>query len=75
MSAAQALHDSAGDVHSSSGSPHNPLHNTAAHLLSALDVGGDGAVSRKDMLLAFRRDRQLAGMHMQRKEKAPPTLC
>jgi hypothetical protein len=26
-----------------------------------LDVDGDGAASRKDMLLAFRRDRQLAG--------------
>lgn len=81
MSAAQALpHDSAGDVRSSSSSsPHNTVHNTAAHLLSALDVGGDGAVSRRDMLLAFRRDRQLAGMHAQalhaEERKAPHTLC
>lgn len=78
VSAAEALHDSAGDVRSStsSSSPHNPVHNTAAHLLSALDVGGDGAVSRRDMLLAFKRDRQLAGMHgqacMQRKGKRCP---
>jgi hypothetical protein len=64
VSAAQALaHDSAGDVRSnSSSSPRSSAHGTAAHLLSALDVGGDGAVSRRDMLLAFRRDRQLAGV-------------
>lgn len=36
-------------------------HSTAGHLLAALDVDGDGAASRRDMLLAFRRDRQLAG--------------
>lgn len=29
-------------------------------LLAGLDVDGDGVASRKDLLLAFRRDRQLA---------------
>jgi hypothetical protein len=38
-------------------------------LLAALDVGGDGVVSRRDMLLAFRRDRQLAD-HL----KMPPRI-
>jgi hypothetical protein len=31
-----------------------------AALLRALDADGDGAASRRDMLVAFRRDRQLA---------------
>lgn len=31
-----------------------------AAMLQKLDVDGDGAVSRRDMLRAFRRDRQLA---------------
>jgi hypothetical protein len=39
----------------------SPTHSSAGHLLTALDVDGDGAASRRDMLLAFRRDRQLAG--------------
>jgi hypothetical protein len=38
-------------------------HSHAASLLAALDVDRDGAASRRDMLLAFRRDRQLAGEH------------
>lgn len=38
-------------------------------LLTALDVNGDGVVSRRDMLLAFRRDRQLAD-HL----KMPPRI-
>jgi hypothetical protein len=38
-------------------------------LLAALDVDGDGAASRRDMLLAFRRDRQLAD-HL----KMPPRI-
>jgi hypothetical protein len=42
-------------------SPSSPAHGNAALLLAMLDVDGDGAASRKDMLLAFRRDRQLAG--------------
>lgn len=37
----------------------------AVSLLAALDMDGDGAVSRRDMLLAFRRDRQLAGKETQ----------
>jgi len=36
-------------------------HAPAVSLLTALDVDGDSAASRRDMLLAFRRDRQLAG--------------
>jgi hypothetical protein len=38
-------------------------------LLAALDVGGDGVASRRDMLMAFRRDRQLAD-HL----KMPPRI-
>ena len=45
----------AGDV------PPSPAQAAAVHLLRALDVDGDGAASRRDMLRAFRRDRQLAG--------------
>jgi hypothetical protein len=52
------VHDTAA---TSAGEGDCQLHGSAAHLLSALDVDGDGAVSRRDMLLAFRRDRQLAG--------------
>lgn len=47
----------AGDVLAS------PAQAAAVHLLRALGVGGDGAASRRDMLRAFRRDRQLAGAH------------
>lgn len=38
-------------------------------MLAGLDVDGDGAASRRDMLLAFRRDRQLAD-HL----KMPPRV-
>lgn len=50
------------------GNTASPTHSSAGHLLTALDVDGDGAASRRDMLLAFRRDRQLAGVWHQREE-------
>lgn len=40
--------------------PMDPVVPRLKKLLTGLDVDGDGVASRKDVLLAFRRDRQLA---------------